>query len=242
MDTENLFHIEPSDLISDDEDEGVISIDVGLLPSSKGNEYRIFNDTTKPYQRTNAVDRKGRVNIRCKILDIVHGTLSPIGPPVYVSLVVLKCAFFSRKHSSRAVSADVQFIFKGLGQGAPDPEVADMTPRGKYCLMPATQQESVTTGATAGVQAPVAGQASLNWQRVSGREKKKYTTLLGETGVYERNSGDDNGLGWTLLENTITHDGVQSHSRELSCYTGRTRRVIFRLKLPLLSRQTGGRR
>ncbi|RSL48088.1 hypothetical protein CEP54_013100 [Fusarium duplospermum] len=200
-----------SDVI-DDEEEGVVLVQAAMYPTDGKTDYRTRNSKADPYQRTTGTDRKGIVNIRCKILDIVHGTMSPDKPTSFATLIVFKCAFFSKKHSRRARSVDIELVFNGLGAGAADPEVVDIAPQGKYCLMPETEEQTVTREASGGVGVPLVGGAggegSLKWQKVEVRQRKKYTTVVGETGLYGRDEGEDNGAAWTLLENAMTRDGV----------------------------------
>ncbi|KAM6482793.1 hypothetical protein HDV62DRAFT_389991 [Trichoderma sp. SZMC 28011] len=201
------------DLVSDDEHEGIISVQATLLPSGGKAAYRIRNSKAAPYQLSTMSDhRKGDIMIRCKILDIVHGTFSPDKGSSFTTLLVFKCSFYSRRHSSRAASVDIELVFKGLGPNDPDPEVIKIVPEGKHCLMPEIQHEILSRGFTSGVNTSVVGGvggvASLAWQKVTVREKKKYTTLIGAPGLYGRDKGEDDGAAWTLLENPIAKDGV----------------------------------
>ncbi|KAF4466268.1 hypothetical protein FALBO_6894 [Fusarium albosuccineum] len=200
-----------SDVI-DDEEESVISVQTSMYPSDGKSAYRTRNSKADPYQRMTGADRKGVVNIRFKILDIVHGTMTPDKPASFVTLIVFKCAFFSKRHSRRAKSVDIELVFKGLGAGAPDPEVVDIVPQGKFCLMPETEERTVTREASGEVSVPLGGGAGgkggLKWQEVGVRQRTKYTTVVGETGLYGRDEGEDDGAAWTLLENSMTKDGV----------------------------------
>ncbi|OHE93567.1 hypothetical protein CORC01_11164 [Colletotrichum orchidophilum] len=208
---DQLDRSEDSDLI-DDEEEAIYSISTQLYPSDGKADYRTRNSKADPFQRTTVVDRDGVVSIRCKILDVVHGTMSPDNPTSFATLNVFKCAFISRRHSRRASSADVELVFKGRGAGAPDPEVVEIAPQGKFCLMPETEENTVTREVSGGVTVPLVGgpgaEGMLKWQEVGVRQKKKYTTVIGEARLLGRNEGEDDSAAWTLLENPITCDGV----------------------------------
>ncbi|KAI4601624.1 hypothetical protein KJ359_011755 [Pestalotiopsis sp. 9143b] len=202
-----------SDLVDEhDEEDGVFTIHTPLLPFDGNTNYRTRNSKTDPYQRLIGTDRRGVVNIRCKILDIVHGTMSPKDPESFASLIVFRCAFFSKKHSRRVEIADVEFVFTGLGEDAPDPEVATMAPHGKYCLMPETEEQTTTREASGGITLPVVGglggEGGLKWQKVGTRLRKKYTTVIGEPGIVGRDEGPQNAAAWSLQENPDTREGV----------------------------------
>ncbi|KAF5573095.1 hypothetical protein FPANT_12593 [Fusarium pseudoanthophilum] len=215
--SESMQDVLAVDLLDDlggaeDEEECVLFVEAAMFPSDGGASYRTRNSKQNPFQRTTGTDRKGTVNIRLKLLDIVHGTLHPDEPTSFATLIVFKCVFFSKKHSRRVKSADIQLVFKTIGEATPDPEVVDIVPQGRFCLMPETEERTVTKEASGDLNVPLVGgmggSAGLKWQQVKVRQGTKYTTVFGEIGTYGRDEGEDNGAGWSMLENPMTKDGV----------------------------------
>ncbi|RYP61447.1 hypothetical protein DL770_009788 [Monosporascus sp. CRB-9-2] len=207
---------------SDEEEEtdleGVITVNTVLLPSDNQNAYRVRNKAEDPYQRKTGSDhRKGAVRIQCKIVDVVHGTLAADDQTSNATLIVFQCAFSSKRHSRRAASVDIEFVFKGLRPDDPDPEVLDIAPKDKTCLMPETLHETVTREASGGVNAPLVGgvgaEGSVMWQKTEARDKTKYITVIGESALYDKDEGEANSAAWTLLENPISQEGVPQSFR-----------------------------
>ena len=185
-----------------------IDFDVELHEQGdEGSAYRTQNDPSDPFQRVNITERRGALDIRCTHKEVIHGYLKDgVGP---ASLIVYEFQFDRRKKARRISRVDVEFVYGG---GAREPEVLEVAPRGRMSMEPTTQTETITWGG--GLQAGVTptGVAQLGgnykWEKVTGRETKDATIVVGSPILVKRNYGKSNGASWTLLENESTLTGV----------------------------------
>ncbi len=195
------------------EDEG-IEIELGLGDESdEPSTFRTQNDPARPYQRSNVIERKGALDVRCIAIDVVHGTLEPEGEPA--TLLVFDFHFDPRKRARRIVEARMNFVFAGTGS-TPAPAVLKMAPRGRMVVVPTQQTESSTVGVNANAGGGALGISlgtGLKWEKSVSRETNDATTVVGSVDMVGRNYGEPNGVSWALIENRSLENGVPAHLR-----------------------------
>ena len=107
---------------------GLPSFDLSLhLTGDAGSSLRTQNDPSAPFQRTNVIERRGAVDVRCSCLDIVHGLFSAKGE-AFATLIVLQFRFDPRKRARRFQSVDISLEFDGSRPGQGGPEVYAIAP------------------------------------------------------------------------------------------------------------------
>jgi hypothetical protein len=194
------------------------SIDIGLSPGGDaGSSYRTENEPFAPFQRSNYIERKGAVDIRCSCLDVVHGFFSAESK-VFATLIVLQFRFDPRKRARRFESVDISLEFGSMKPGEGGPEVYAIAPGEKLSLVPTTQHEEVkrNAGLQLGGAAPVGGvtaTGTVGWEKSVSRDTSDQTTVTGSIDLKGRNWGKSNCASWTLLENKSAKTGVPASMR-----------------------------
>jgi hypothetical protein len=194
------------------------TFDIGLSPTGDaGSSFRTENDPSAPLQRSNYIERKGAVDIRCSCLDVIHGLFSAESG-VFATLIVLQFRFDPRKRARRFESVDISLEFRGIKPGEGGPEVYAITPVGMLSLVPTTQHEEVKRNASLqlGGAAPVGGitaTGTVGWEKSVSRDTSDQTTVTGSIDLKGRNWGKSNCASWTLLENKTAKTGVPSSMR-----------------------------
>lgn len=189
------------------------SFKISLAPTGDaGSGFRTQNDPSAPYQRSNYVERKGAVDVRCRCLDVIHGLFS-LESEAFATLIVLEFRFDARKHAQRFKSVDIALEFEGMKAGESGPEVYRIAPDGRMSLVPTTEHEEVKRNASLqlGGAAPVGGLTAagvLGWEKSVSRHTHDQTTVVGSIDLKGRNWGKSNSASWTLLENGTTKTGV----------------------------------
>ncbi|KAE9371782.1 hypothetical protein N431DRAFT_426390 [Stipitochalara longipes BDJ] len=206
------------DEIEDEQDSDLPSFDISLSEKGDdGSSFRTENDPSAPYQRSNYIERKGAIDIRCSCLDVIHGQFSSESG-MFATLIVLQFRFDARKRARRFQSADIELEFKGMKPGESGPEVSAIAPVGKMSLVPTTQTEEVSrkAGLQLGAAAPIGGitaTGSVGWKKCVIRDTSDDTTVIGSIDLKGRNWGPSNCASWTLLENETAKTGVPSSLR-----------------------------
>lgn len=210
------------DLSNDDVEDGEANdlpvFDIRLFPTGdSGSSFRTQNDPSAPYQRSNYIERKGAVDIRCSCLDVVHGLFSA-ETGLYATLIVLQFRFDPRKQSRRFQSVDISLEFKSMKRGQTGPEVFAIAPNGRMNLMPTTQKEEVSrkAGLELGGAGPLGGltaTGSVGWEKNVSKDTSDQTIVIGSIDLKGRNWGPSNCASWTLLENKTTKTSVPSSMR-----------------------------
>jgi hypothetical protein len=207
-----------NDEIGDEQDDDVPSFDISLSEKGDhGSSFRTENDPSAPYQRSNYIERKGAIDIRCSCLDVIHGQFSSEGG-MFATLIVLQFRFDARKRARRFQSADIELEFKSMKPGESGPEVYSIAPVGKMSLVPTTQIEEVSrkAGLQLGAAAPIGGitaTGSVGWKKCVVRDTSDETVVIGSIDLKGRNWGPSNCASWTLLENETAKTGVPSSLR-----------------------------
>ncbi len=206
------------DSIQDPSTDDLPSFDVGLSPGGDaGSSFRTQNDPSAPLQRSNYVERKGAVDIRCSCLDVVHGLFS-VESGLFATLIVLQFRFDPRKRARRFESVDISLLFGGMKPGDGGPEVYAIAPAEKLTLVPTTQHEEVkrNTSLQLGGAAPIGGltaTGTVGWEKTVSRDTSDQTTVTGSIDLIGRNWGKSNCASWTLLENKTAKTGVPTSMR-----------------------------
>ena len=201
-----------------EQDPNLPSFDISLSKKGEeGSSFRTENDPSAPFQRSNYMERKGTVDIRCSCLDVIHGQFSAESG-MFATLIVLQFRFDARKHARRFQSADIELEFKGMEPGASGPEVFAISPAGKLSLVSTSQSETVThrAGFKLGAAAPIGGATAvgkLDWEKSVSRDTSDNTTVVGSIDLKGRNWGASNCASWTLLENSTAKTGVAATMR-----------------------------
>src|SRR5277367_5768934 len=153
---------EPSDDYDSTEDlstPDLLSFDIGLSPTGdEGAAFRTQNDPYAPFQRSNYIERKGAIDIRCTCVDVIHGLFSA-SSATPATLLVLQFRFDARKRARRFESVDISLQFGSMTPGESGPEVYAIAPDDRMSLVPTTQHEERkrNAGLQVGGAAPVGG-------------------------------------------------------------------------------------
>jgi len=199
--------------MGEEQDGDLLSFDIFLSEKGDdGSSFRTENDPSAPYQRSNYIERKGAIDIRCSCLDVIHGQFSSESG-MFATLIILQFRFDARKRGRRFQSAGIELEFKGMKPGESGPEVHAIAPVGKMSLVPTTQTEEVSRkfGLHLGAAAPIGGvtaTGSVGWKKCVIRDTSDDTTVIGSIDLKGRNWGPSNCASWTLLENETANTGV----------------------------------
>jgi len=205
---------ENNNVFDDPGDDVGIAIELG--PGDERDEdstYRTQNDPSRPHQRSNVVERKGSVDVRCVAVDVVHGWLEPDGDPA--TLLVFDFQFDARKRARRIIEAHISFTFASEGSTT-DLVVLNMAPKGRMTVVQTRQTETTTLGGEANAGGGGLGMTlggGLKWEKSVKRETSDATTVVGTIDLVGRNWGPSNGVSWTLLENRSVATGVPASVR-----------------------------
>ncbi|KAJ3567780.1 hypothetical protein NPX13_g6650 [Xylaria arbuscula] len=196
------------------EDKGA-AFEIGLCEGGdEGSDFRTQNDPSAPLQRSNIVERRGAVDIRCNSVDVIHGYLKNGEDPA--TLIVYEFQFDPRKRARRISMVDIEFSFSA--DGAKEPEVLKISNKGRMVLGRTSQTETITRGGEVKAGGNVFGAeigGSWKWEKASTRETNDATTIVGSIDLPHggRNYGAPNTATWTLIENQTMKTGVPAYVR-----------------------------
>ncbi|KAF3766655.1 hypothetical protein M406DRAFT_350198 [Cryphonectria parasitica EP155] len=190
--------------------------EISLQPAAdEGSGYHTRNDPRqgRQWHRQDISQRKGAISFRCNMIDVVHGKWAPDSDD-YATLVVFLFRFDVKKRSRRISRVEMTFSFFGANDEDPysRPAVHAISFDGSFSLAEEKNSESTTKGVegTAGLTGAQFAELSstLKWERTVTRDKKTYTTVVGNK--YRRNYefGPDDQANWVLLENDTLKTGV----------------------------------
>ncbi|KAF1957731.1 hypothetical protein CC80DRAFT_503302 [Byssothecium circinans] len=174
--------------------EDLLSYDIALYPLGESSAFHTQNDPKNPFERENAIERKGRVDVRCE-LKILHMGISRMTVTMNEAEVVMQ--------------------FGSHQIGPQDPEVYAMYPDGFFQLQSTQQREQVTQGAginisgVAGVQ--LGGDFKL--EKVIDRVTTDTTRVRASMDLNGRIWGAKNSASWNFMENATVKSGVIPHLR-----------------------------
>ncbi|PTB65122.1 hypothetical protein BBK36DRAFT_1121510 [Trichoderma citrinoviride] len=192
--------------------------------TNDGANFRFENDPANPYERTNIIERRGLLHVRCTVRDIVHGQWSEENDDE-ATLLVLLFRFDADDLGRRIKLARIKLTFSGSSPDHPDPEVARLWPDKTYSIFPTTRSETVCTGArgSLSVGAEVGAELSCERTKTVQRELQSVGIVRGSADTQGRNFGLHNSASWTLMENPDTHSGVAA---AMQCAVLVRRRVL----------------
>lgn len=190
-------------------DDDVDVFDVGMFESgSEGSGFHTKNNPKDPYQRREVIQRTGAVDIRCTVVDIVHGVMGP-DSDFWATVMVLQFRFDPQKRARRIAEATIELVFDATDPNNEIPEVEAISFDGNYSLLPSKQSESTTVGGEAnlGVDQIVTASGKAKWERTVSRETSDKTTVSGGKLVVD-NVPPNRIAKWTLLENGTLKSGI----------------------------------
>ncbi|KAI1213090.1 uncharacterized protein F4807DRAFT_311133 [Annulohypoxylon truncatum] len=179
---------------------------------NEGSGFRIQNDPSAPLQRKNITERRGAIDVRCTGVDVIHGYLKD-GEDL-ATLIVHEFQFDPRKKARRIATVDIEYIF-GSDAGK-EPEVLNISPKGRMTLVPTARTETITKSGEFSAGGKIFGAevgSNWKWEKATSRETSSSTTIVGSIDLKGRNYGASNAVSWTLLENESTKTGVPAHFR-----------------------------
>ena len=189
-------------------DDDVDLFDIGMFQAgAEGAGFHIKNNPRDPYQRKDVIQRTGAVDIRCTVVDIIHGALSAESD-YWATLMVLKFRFDPQKRARRISEATIELEFDAQGSNE-IPEVEAISFDGNYSLMPTKQSETIVRGAEGSIGASYGADISVGtkWEKTVNRETSDSTTVSGGKLVVN-NIPPTRIAKWTLLENQTLKTGV----------------------------------
>ncbi|KAK0655665.1 hypothetical protein B0T16DRAFT_451308 [Cercophora newfieldiana] len=189
------------------------SFDVGLFEDGDVDSgFHTKNDPEDPFQRSKVTQRKGAVDVKCSLIDIVHGQWGPDEPGAKATLVVLLFRFDPRRRSRRIASAQLQFsFFDASKRNRLNPGVVDISLNESLSVVPTKRIDSVTTGGGASVGGGVLGaelSAQISWEKTVEQEVTDATHIVGSIDRLGATVGPDNSASWTLTENESQKSGI----------------------------------
>lgn len=190
-------------------DEETDVFDVSMFESgSKGSGFHTKNNPKDPYQRQQVIQRTGAIDIRCSVLDVVHGVMDPDGD-YWATLMVLQFRFDPQRKMRRITEASLELLFDVADPANEIPEVDAISFDGNYSLLPSKQSESTTVGGsgTLGATQIVTASGTAKWEKTVSRETSDKTTVSGGTFVVD-NIPPSRIAKWTLLENSTLKSGI----------------------------------
>lgn len=183
--------------------------DVAMFESgSEGSGFHTKNNPKDPYQRQEVVQRTGSIDIRCSVLDVVHGVMDP-DSDYWATLMVFQFRFDPQKRMRRIVEASLELLFDVSDPANELPEVEAISFDGSYSLLPSKQSESTTVGGqgTIGATQIVNASGMAKWERTVTRETSDKTTISGAKFVVG-NVPPNRIAKWTVLENKTLKSGI----------------------------------
>jgi hypothetical protein len=100
----SAHQIEDSNLEGVEEQDGVELFDVGMLEGDiQGGQFHTKNNLKDPYQRREIIRRTGHgVDIRCTLIDAIHGVMSE-DSDYWATLLVLQFRFDPQKRARQSL-------------------------------------------------------------------------------------------------------------------------------------------
>lgn len=191
-------------------DEEIDVFDIAMFESgSEGSGFHTKNNPKDPYQRQEVVQRTGSIDIRCSVLDVVHGVMDP-DSDYWATLMVLQFRFDPQKRMRRITEASLELLFDVTDPSNELPEVEAISFDGSYSLLLSKKSESG---------------GAANWERTVTRETSDRTTVSGGRFVVD-NIMPNRIAKWTLLENKTLKSGIPA-SLEVAVRIQRRDEAIF---------------
>ncbi|KAF9883912.1 hypothetical protein FE257_002655 [Aspergillus nanangensis] len=197
-------------------DDPVDSFDIELAPNDGEGGFHIKNNPRQPFQRATIHEDRRSMNIKCSLIDVVHGRLTPDGED-YATLLVLGFRFDPSKRGDRIISTKITVVFYGEADDDDHPGVAEISLNGSYSLVETTQTETTTSGleGTIGANVLTAGELSLSkkYEKTVSQETSDSTFVSGATCLIGVDWDPANAAEWKMRENSSRKTGVPSQLR-----------------------------
>jgi hypothetical protein len=195
---------------SADEEDNAYVRNIGMVESgAQGSGFRIKNDPRDPYQRSQVIQRTGYgVDIRCSLIDVVHGALSA-DSNYWATILVFQFRFDPQKRARRISEASIELRFDATDPRHTIPEVDGISFDGRYAFLPSSQSETTTRSAKGiiGASYGIDLGGTVKWEKTISRETTDATAIIGSKLVLN-NRPPDRVAKWTLLENATLESGV----------------------------------
>lgn len=198
------------------EDAGVESFEIGLTEKGDG-DFHTKNDPEAPFQRSTVTQRKGDVDVKATLVDVVHGQWGDDDPDAAATLLVFLFRFDSRRRSRRITDANLVFkFFDAEGRHRKNPEVYEISFNDNFSLVPTKRNETITTGAEGTAGGGLLGaelSSTVKWEKVIDQETTDATHVVGSIDILDAPFGPNNAASWTLTENATTKTGIPAAMR-----------------------------
>lgn len=219
------------------------SFDIDLYPTGdEESGFHTQNDPLEPYQRTNVIQRRGAVDVRCSLIDVVHGRFND---SACGTLLVLQFRFDPRKRARRIASADISLTFASMKSGGPRPEVYAISLDGKFSMVQTSQHEEVTQGGDVNLGASSVpafrADGGLKWEKKTNADISDATTVVGSIDLFEFGYGPNNCASWSLMENGTRKTGVPASMR-VGLLLKRKTQDLFRCTVEIKAKADWGTR
>lgn len=196
--------------------EALDSFDISLVPDEGQGGFHVKNPPNQPFQRSTIHQDLRTINVKCTLLDVIHGNWSP-AEECYASLIVLAFRFDPGQNGRRIKSAKITVVFYGLEEDDEHPEVAEISLNGSYSLLPSERTETITSGVdgTVGINALNSANISLNksYEKVVSQQIPDATHVSGTTCMIGVDYDPANAAEWKLRENESLKSGVPGELR-----------------------------
>ncbi|CAG8956332.1 hypothetical protein HYFRA_00003712 [Hymenoscyphus fraxineus] len=202
------FHV---GIETDSDLDSNLDFDLTLERGGEKGGFHIYNLPDAKYQRPNISEQRGPVDIRCKSREVIHGSW---GDSSSFATLLVYDFHFNAQRFRRIASANITFDFSSSQSNAPPPEVAAISPHGRYALLESSQEESYTNTKEVkadGGQFGVNLGASSSWSKSVNRASTDNISLVGDTGWDMH--GREISVNFTLIENSQVSKGIPSFLR-----------------------------
>ncbi|KAF5010798.1 hypothetical protein FDECE_3060 [Fusarium decemcellulare] len=199
--------------------------DFDLHPKGEHGDFRVRNLDGEDF-RTLLVDTPNAsspLSIKINLIEVHHGQMqNDQAQVVGASLIVLDMRFMSSEEGRRykRIVVDLEFFDKESFRGGKKtdhlPIVASLAPKDRHWLNKTMRDKHVQYGATTTAGAnviPVTLEAGAHWEVDYSKSTSFKATVQGRTVRSIRYSPKENGVQWTMEENTDQDDGVPSFLR-----------------------------
>ncbi|RMJ16017.1 hypothetical protein CDV36_004290 [Fusarium kuroshium] len=193
-----------------EEEDGVKSLDIAMFECDiQGGRFHTENNPEIPRQRREIIqEARHGVDIRCTLIDVIHGAMSK-DSDYWATILVLQFHFDPQKRARRISEATIELIFDVSDPDGILPEVEAVSFNGKYSFIPSKQSETIRRSGEGTVGDGYGAHlvASAKWEKVVSRETKDATKIMGSK-VIVGSMLPEREAEWTLLENQTLKTGI----------------------------------
>ncbi|KAI6087191.1 hypothetical protein F4821DRAFT_236617 [Hypoxylon rubiginosum] len=200
---------------ADDGDNALASYNIPMFPyGDKENTFHVKNRSQEDWERRIVIERRTKTTeIRCHLLDVIHGTLDFDSNSSPATLMVFKFRFDVTGHARRLTRAriDIEFFAKEANDTAPT--ILAIAPDERWTILPTVDNEEnivhgALNGGVTGIPFVNAG-AEVSLQKTWNKDISDATTVTGGAHMGENiDSGEPTACGWSILENKTRKTGL----------------------------------